>query len=118
MPIIDFPSSPTVNQVFTSGDRSWQWTGSVWMSVAKSAEPGRFVVSATAPTNPVDGDAWFDSVTAQMFLYYDSYWVEVGTNMSGAAGPAGADGQAGIQGPQGPAGIVGNYIQPIFLMGA
>jgi hypothetical protein len=29
---IVFPSSPTVGQVFTSGSRSWIWTGSTWDS--------------------------------------------------------------------------------------
>lgn len=115
MPAIDFPNSPTLNQTFTSGTRSWKWNGSAWLAIAQQAEPGRFFVSSTAPASSSDGDAWFDAATAQLFLYYDSYWVEVGSNLSG---PAGADGQQGIQGPQGPAGIVGNYIQPIFLMGA
>ena len=27
---IDFPNSPTLNEVFTVGGRSWQWNGSVW----------------------------------------------------------------------------------------
>lgn len=30
MAAIDFPNSPTVGQVFTSGSRSWVWTGAVW----------------------------------------------------------------------------------------
>jgi hypothetical protein len=29
---IAFPTSPTVGQVFTSGGRSWVWTGSTWDS--------------------------------------------------------------------------------------
>jgi hypothetical protein len=28
---LDFPSSPTLNQVFTSGGRSWIWNGSQWI---------------------------------------------------------------------------------------
>ena len=31
MPMV-FPTSPTVGQVFTSGGRSWVWTGSTWDS--------------------------------------------------------------------------------------
>lgn len=30
MAAIDFPNNPTVGQVFTSGSRSWVWTGTVW----------------------------------------------------------------------------------------
>jgi hypothetical protein len=37
MPAIDFPNSPTVNQEFTAGDRTWIWTGSVWK--AKILDP-------------------------------------------------------------------------------
>lgn len=27
---INFPSSPTVGQVYTSGSRSWEWSGTAW----------------------------------------------------------------------------------------
>jgi hypothetical protein len=27
---IDFPDSPTSNQIYTSGGRSWIWNGSSW----------------------------------------------------------------------------------------
>lgn len=30
MAAIDFPNSPTVGQLFTVGDITWEWTGSVW----------------------------------------------------------------------------------------
>lgn len=35
MPMV-FPSSPTVGQVFSSGGRSWVWTGSTWDSPSAS----------------------------------------------------------------------------------
>lgn len=47
-------------------------------------------VSETAPTSPEVGDAWFRSSTAQFFIYYDNFWVEVG------AGPAGEKGDTGV----------------------
>lgn len=31
---IDFPASPTVNQVFTSGGQSWTWDGTKWNSLS------------------------------------------------------------------------------------
>ena len=32
MSAIDFPNSPSVDDVFTVGDRSWKWDGTVWKS--------------------------------------------------------------------------------------
>lgn len=32
MAAIDFPNSPTVNQVFTAAGKSWIWNGSCWSS--------------------------------------------------------------------------------------
>jgi len=34
MAAITFPTSPTVGQSFTSGDRSWTWNGTTWGSNA------------------------------------------------------------------------------------
>jgi hypothetical protein len=34
MTAIDFPNSPTVNQEFTSGSRTWIWNGTVWNSLS------------------------------------------------------------------------------------
>jgi hypothetical protein len=50
-------------------------------------EPGRFYTGATPPTGTlVNGDAWFDSSTARIFIYYDSFWIEPTPNLQGAAG--------------------------------
>jgi hypothetical protein len=37
MASIDFPNSPTVNQVFTAGNSSYRWTGTAWVSNNLSA---------------------------------------------------------------------------------
>ena len=37
MAAIDFPSSPSVNQVFTSGTTSWQWDGASWVAYAPTS---------------------------------------------------------------------------------
>jgi hypothetical protein len=60
------------------------------------------ITSATPPSNPVDGQAWFNSTNGKGYTYYDSYWVEIGSSLSG---PAGAQGPAGPTGPQGPQGV-------------
>lgn len=38
--------------------------------------PGKFITSATAPTEVTDGDGWFDTTTGRVFIRYDGFWVE------------------------------------------
>ena len=74
-----------------------------------------FTVSATAPSSPVEGDAWFNSTDGRMYVYYDGYWVE---SNSAPQGPTGATGPTGADGPTGPTGATGevvNYIHPYFI---
>jgi hypothetical protein len=33
MPAVDFPNSPSVDQTFSVGDRTWKWTGTTWDAV-------------------------------------------------------------------------------------
>lgn len=56
---------------------------------------GGFTVSTTPPSSPSVGDTWYKSDTGQMFVYYDSFWVETG---NGKQGPAGATGETGPAG--------------------
>lgn len=49
-----------------------------WENEPLSALGGGATVSETAPTSPSAGDFWFNSATAETFIYYDSTWVEVG----------------------------------------
>lgn len=52
---------------------------------------GSYTVSATPPSNPVEGDTWFDSTDGTMYLWYGTAWVETTSNISapGATGPTG-----------------------------
>ena len=34
-------------------------------------------VSDTAPVSPVEGNIWYNSSIAKLFIYYDNLWVEV-----------------------------------------
>ena len=68
MASLDFPNSPTTNQVFESGDgRSWTWTGTTWDAVLTAA-----------PAGPAGADG--------------------APGADGAAGADGADGAPGIDG--------------------
>lgn len=121
MAAIDFPDAPQVNDTFTDGTSTWAWTGVAWnlvispivgptgpagatgsdSSVAGPIGPtGAFTItSATPPESADEGDAWFNSETGQIYIYYDSYWVESASSNVGQAGPQGATGPTGVEGP-------------------
>lgn len=92
MAAIDFPSSPTDGQVLVVGNTKYIYSSTygTWDLVANVVQgtPGKFTVSATAPTGMSEGDGWFDANTGRMFILYDTYWVEVGPNLMGPAGEA------------------------------
>jgi len=44
---IDFPNSPTVGQIYTSGDKSWIWDGTVWKAYGASLSPTVLKVDST-----------------------------------------------------------------------
>lgn len=53
MTAIDFPNSPTLNQTFTVGERTWKWTGSVWDVVVTTQITGpQGVQGETGPAGP------------------------------------------------------------------
>ena len=60
------------------------------------SETASIATSTTSPSNPVDGDLWFDTTDGTMYIYYDdgtsSQWVGI----SGATGATGADGGRNI----------------------
>jgi len=64
---IDFPNSPTVGQIFTSGSFSWRWDGTRWVSVAMGSS---IAIGDTPPSSPYTGQLWWDSIGGQAYLYY------------------------------------------------
>lgn len=54
----------------------WQFTndGSTYTDLGA----GGATISETAPASPVAGQVWFESDTAQTYVYYDSQWIEIG----------------------------------------
>jgi hypothetical protein len=73
---IDFPNSPTVDDIFTVAEKSWIWDGSAWKVYFN---PPVMYVQDTPPSVPKTGDQWYESDTGQHFVYYDSIWVETGS---------------------------------------
>lgn len=200
---IDFPNSPSVNDLFTSGSTTWKWDGTVWKvvrdfaptgatgptgptgsvgntgptgitginwraafdfvaysvgdvvqysgstyycntaissgdiashipgssarwdllsskgntgatgvtgSTGPTGDDGQFSVAATTPpASPVTGDAWYDSASGNLYVYYDGYWVEAASANDGPTGNTGATGANGLTGATGATGDDGQF---------
>jgi hypothetical protein len=91
MAAVDFPNSPSVGNTFSSGGRTWIWTGVVWNSVDTD--------TVTGPTGP-QGPTGPTGATGA-------------TGPTGAAstvtGPTGATGAQGVTGPTGATGPSGVF---------
>lgn len=60
MAALAFPSSPSVNDTFTSGTRSWKWTGARWAVQPVTIPPSR-LSGEGAETGDIlvyDGEGW------------------------------------------------------------
>jgi hypothetical protein len=64
-------ATPNTNDVLT-------YNGSAWTSASASGGGASVTVSETPPASPSSGDLWFESDTTRTYVYYDSFWVEVG----------------------------------------
>ena len=62
-----------------------KFDGSIWTAASAGAGGGASVtVSDTPPASPSEGDLWFESDTTRTYVYYDSFWIEVGSTGAGA----------------------------------
>lgn len=88
---INFPDNPSDGDIHAGF--TWNAAIGAWKSAAYHTATGN-----TAPTNPQDGDQWFDTSDGTLYVYFNdgssSQWVGV----SGPQGPAGATGAAGADG--------------------
>ena len=63
---LNFPNSPAVDQVYTEGQKSWRWTGTVWHLIASgfgAAASSSFTTVAVAGQNNVVADSVNDTIT-------------------------------------------------------
>jgi hypothetical protein len=131
---IDFPLSPTINQQYTVGDRTWVWNGTAWQlrNLAAAGYTGstgftgsqgagftgskgalNITYANTAPISPTFGDVWIHSDTGINYTYTDdgnsSQWIEYGNlGVTGYTGSAGAFSAIGFTGSQGDIGFTGS----------
>jgi hypothetical protein len=84
------PTGPAGADGFVGSDGATGPTGPTGATGAtgptRSAE-----VSATPPSSPIEGDLWYNSETGKSFIYYDSFWVENTSGISGPTGPTGTE---------------------------
>ena len=75
---IERGTSTNVSLRWNETDDKWQFTndGSTYVDFGA----GGATISETAPASPAAGQVWFESDTAQTFVYYDSQWIEIGAS--------------------------------------
>ena len=52
-----------------------KWDGTNWVNATII---GGATVSDTPPSSPTSGQLWYESDSGKTFVYYDSFWIEVG----------------------------------------
>jgi Major tropism determinant N-terminal domain len=81
--VIDRGSSSSVEIRWNETEDRWEATadGSTYTQIAAGA---KMTISDSPPASPQNGDFWFESDSAITFVYYDSYWIEIGASGIGA----------------------------------
>lgn len=78
MTTLNFPSNPALNQTYTSGGKTWKWSGSSWVSATYLESA--IVVSDTKPTDPANTQFWWDTNSGILKIYYNdgssTQWVD------------------------------------------
>lgn len=85
---LDFPTSPTPNQVYTSGSVSWKWNGYAWDAyneynlIRRFATSGSFLYCGTAPA----------TTTGTATTEANAVWtiIRLQTNLSGSIQASGS----------------------------
>ena len=54
---LNFPDSPTLNEIYTSGSNSWQWDGTVWNALSSSSVGPAGSMGVTGATGPAGSGA-------------------------------------------------------------
>ena len=54
---LNFPDSPTLNEIYTSGSNSWRWDGTVWNALSSSSVGPAGPMGVTGATGPAGGGA-------------------------------------------------------------
>jgi len=77
MAALNFPSSPTPNQVYTSGGKSWYWNGSTWKTQTTSNSAGFATTSSYSYQSGYAITSGF--ATTATYAYQSGYGITAGT---------------------------------------
>jgi hypothetical protein len=97
MSAVDFPNSPSINDTFTVGTRTWKWNGTTWDAVITTT-----VVGPTGPQG-IKGDQGIQGIQGPK----GDTGATGAQGIQGLKGDTGATGATGNTGPQGLQGIQG-----------
>ena len=61
---LNFPDTPSLNQIYTSGSNSWQWDGTVWNALSSAQVGINGSVGATGATGSTGATGATGSVGA------------------------------------------------------
>lgn len=111
--VAPFPPNPSVGDQITGPyGEVYEWDGVKWSLVPGGGSGGGASVEIgdTAPTNPVIGNLWWDTVSAQLFIWDSTQWVVV-TNQPPSGGGGASGPVMGItDGSEAGPGEVGEYL--------
>ena len=109
---LSFPSSPTLNQTYTLGTKTWTWNGTTWKASSSIAVYDTATTSTgylalpsgnttQRPGTPVTGATRINSQTNYLETYYNSSWltiapIGIGLSSYTAAASASALSSSGI----------------------
>jgi hypothetical protein len=77
----NFPSNPTLNQVYSYNGRTFKWNGVQWVAiVAPTSTSAPVFVSSSSSANPIVGDLWFNTVDSTLYVRSatpsGAFWIE------------------------------------------
>lgn len=75
---IDFPSSPYINQQFSSGGTTWTWDGTSWNLYISTYS----IYQSTEPTGIIAGQLWVNSSNNNIYIWDGTSWEPIGIDLS------------------------------------
>ena len=72
---ISFPGSPSVGAIHNHNGFKWQWDGVSWEAYDENGVTMSFIpTGSTRPTNPIDRQIFFNTLSGTMEMYDGTEW--------------------------------------------